>query len=131
MFVPLQQEACASMSSSSSQRPSSSESFFPRRNGESTFRMRPEEKASRMRGGYGSETTSPLGTPPRFVIMHKNLPNRWGDKASREVSPPQSIPLSPNYFDVQSEAEEAPPEETPLLVTHLEFPDLQRAMALS
>ena len=44
-------------------------------------------------------------------------------------SSPTSIPLSPNYFDVLSEEEDAPQEETTLQETKIS--EMQRVIALS
>jgi hypothetical protein len=63
------------------------------------------------------------------VSTLKTLPSLLGDRTSREASIPASIPLSPNYFDVLSEEEDAPPEGT--LEREREFPELHRALVLT
>ncbi len=48
----------------------------------------------------------------------------------KEASSPTPIPLSPNYFDVLSKEQDAPPEERALQEKERELPGLQRAIAL-
>jgi hypothetical protein len=62
------------------------------------------------------------------VITLNTLSSLQADRASKEALCPASIPLSPNYFDVISEEEDAPPEGT--LERERELPELHRALAL-
>jgi len=87
-------------------------------------------KAFNTKEGSGSRTTSTLGTLPKCVSTLKTLPNRHEDRVSKEASSPNSIPLSPSYFDVLSKEENAPPEGNPLKEPEHEFADMHRALAL-
>jgi hypothetical protein len=107
----------------------SSGSSPPQMNGGYTLQPKPMEKDSSTRGGCGLPTTSTRGILPSCASTLKTLPSLQVDRASREASSPVSIPLSPNYFDVLSEEEDAPPEE--ILKRERESPGLHKALALS
>ena len=126
---PLQPEACMNRSSSSALRTTSFESSPPQTNGESTLQPKPLEKASSTRGRCGSPTTSMTGTSLNRANTLKTRPSLQAGRALKEASCRASIPLSPNYFDVLSEEEKAPPEET--LERDQESPGLHMALALS
>ncbi len=127
----MQHETCANKSSSSLRSRISSESSPLRKNGESTRQRRLGARASNMKGGYGSRTTSTPRTSLRSTSKHKTLLNRQEVPALKEASSSTQIPLSPNYFDVLSKEQEAPPEENAVQETEREFPGLQRVIALS
>ena len=93
-------------------------------------RTHPSTEAFIMKGGYRSRTTSAHGILPRSASTHKTLLNRREDPALEEASSPTPIPLSPNYFDVLSEEQDAPPEEIAPHETEREFLGLQRVIAL-
>ncbi len=73
-------------------------------------------RASNTTGGYGSNTTLMLGTPPRCDNTLKTPQNPPEGLVLKGASFPGSIPHSPNYFDALSEMEEDAPlvEMTPL-----------------
>jgi hypothetical protein len=73
--------------------------------------------------------TSTPGISPSCVNTLKTLRSLHADRASKEASYPVLIPLSPNYFDVLSEEEDAHPEGT--LEREREYSGLHKALALS
>ena len=73
--------------------------------------------------------TSTPGILPNCASTLKTPLSMQADQASKEASYPVLIPLSPNYFDVLSEEEDAPPEGT--LERERESPGLHKALALS
>ena len=73
--------------------------------------------------------TSTPSISSKCVSMLNTLPCLQADRASREASCPVSIHLSPNYFDVLLEEEDAPPKGT--LERERESPGLYKALALS
>ena len=126
---PLRPATCANRSSSSSLRTTSSGSSPPLMNGGSTLQLKPVEKDFSTKGGCGSPTISRSGTLPSCSSTHKTLPSRQADRALRKDSSPDSVPLSPNYFDVLSEEQDAPPERSPR--RERESPSPQGAPTLS
>ena len=114
---PSQPGACASMSSSSSLKTSSSESSPSRRIGGFTLRHKLVAKASSTKGGFGSRTISTPSTLLNYACMHKTKPNRQEDRVSKAVSSPELILLSLNYFDVLSKEGDAPRGEIALQET--------------
>ena len=101
----------------------------PRMNGGSSLQPKPVKKTPNTRGGCGSPITSTPGISPNCVSTLKTLPSLEADRASKEASYSVLIPLSPNYFDVLSKEEDAPPKGT--LERERESPRLHTALALS